>query len=94
MWGTGSPDEGTLAARFNALHPDLRVHNHGESGYVSRQNLARLQSLVNEGEAMDLVIFYDGYNDGSSPSSSPEPTSWPATNIDASTAVESFRSRS
>lgn len=63
LWGTGSGNEDTLPAHFNALFPELRVHNHGESGYVSRQNLERLQSLSNEGEAMDLVVFYDGYND-------------------------------
>ena len=63
MWGTGSADHETIPAYFNALHPDLRVFNHGQTGYVSRQNLARLVNLVNEGEAMDVVVFYDGYND-------------------------------
>ena len=63
MWGTGAADDETIPAQFNALHPDLRVYNHGQTGYVTRQNLARLINLVNEGEPMDLVVFYDGYND-------------------------------
>ena len=62
-WGSGEDDEGTLPARFNALYPDYKVHNHGESGFYSRPELARLINLVNQGEAMDLVVFYDGGND-------------------------------
>ena len=63
MWGSGVSDEGTIPARFNALFPDYKVHNHGESGFYSRPELARLVNLVNRGEATDLVIFYDGGND-------------------------------
>ncbi|MFP8875335.1 MAG: hypothetical protein VCB99_00190 [Myxococcota bacterium] len=62
-WGSGEDDEGTLPARFNALYPDYKVHNHGESGFYSRPELARLTNLVNQGAAMDLVVFYDGGND-------------------------------
>ena len=62
-WGKGTDDEGTLPARFNALYPDYKVHNHGESGFYSRPELARLVNLINQGEEMDLVIFYDGGND-------------------------------
>ena len=63
MWGSGVDDENTIPACFNALHPDWAVFNHGESGFVSRQALARLINLVTQGEPMDLVIFYDGCND-------------------------------
>lgn len=63
MWGSGVSDEGTIPARFNALFPDYKVHNHGESGFYSRPELARLVNLVNLGEPTDLVIFYDGGND-------------------------------
>ena len=62
-WGSGVDDEGTLPARFNALYPEYKVHNHGESGFFSRPELARLVNLANQGEPMDLVIFYDGGND-------------------------------
>ena len=63
MWGTGVDDYNTIPAHFNALHPDYRVSNHAQSGFVSRQGLARLINLVNQNSPMDLVVFYDGCND-------------------------------
>jgi len=66
MWGTGVDDQNTIPAHFNELHPDYRVYNHGQSGFVSRQELARLINLVNQKFPMDLVIFYDGCNDAHS----------------------------
>jgi len=63
MWGTGVADDQTIPAIFNALNPSWHVHNHGQSSYVSRQELAALANLVSRGEPMDLVVFYDGYND-------------------------------
>jgi hypothetical protein len=63
MWGSGVDDQNTIPAHFNSLHPAFAVDNHGESGYVSRQALARLTELVGQDEPMDLVIFYDGCND-------------------------------
>jgi hypothetical protein len=63
MWGTGVDDLNTIPAHFNALHQDYRVFNHGESGFVSRQEVARLINLVNQNSPMDVVVFYDGCND-------------------------------
>lgn len=63
MWGSGVADDETIPASFNHLHPDYRVHNHGESGYTSRQSLDKLINLVNQNAPMDLVVFYDGNND-------------------------------
>jgi len=65
-WGSGVDNQGTFPARFNARYPDFEVHNHGESGFNSRQEVARLVNLVNQGAPMDLVVFYDGANDASS----------------------------
>jgi hypothetical protein len=62
-WGTGVDDDHTIPALFNALHPDWTVVNHGESGYFSRQELESLINTVHLGEPVDLVVFYDGYND-------------------------------
>jgi lysophospholipase L1-like esterase len=62
-WGSGVDDQNTIPAHFNALHPNYQVHNHGEAGFVSRQELARLVNLVNQNAPMDLVVFYDGCND-------------------------------
>ena len=63
MWGSGVDDLNTIPAHFNALHQDSRVYNHGEAGFVSRQEVARLINLVNQNSPMDVVIFYDGCND-------------------------------
>lgn len=63
IWGTGADDNETIPAYFRALEAGTEVHNHGESGFVSRQNLDRLISLSNSGAKMDWVVFYDGFND-------------------------------
>jgi hypothetical protein len=63
MWGSGVADDETIPAAFNRLHPELRVVNHGESGFTSRQSVSQLVNLVNEAAPMDLVVFYDGNND-------------------------------
>ena len=63
MWGSGVDDHNTIPAHFNALFQDSRAYNHGESGFVSRQGVARLVNLVNQEAPMDAVIFYDGCND-------------------------------
>ena len=63
MWGTGSDDDHTIPALFEAMNPDYRAYNHGETGFTSRQNLARLINLLNQDARWDLVVFYDGGND-------------------------------
>jgi len=63
MWGTGAPDQGTIPALFHELNPQYSVHNHGESGYSSRQSLDRLVTLASQDAPMDLVIFYEGVNE-------------------------------
>lgn len=63
LWGTGANNQGTIPAIFNSMLTDYRVLNHGESGFVSRQGLARLINLANQKKPLDLVIFYDGAND-------------------------------
>ena len=63
MWGSGVDDHNTIPAHFNALHQDYRAYNHGQSGFVSRQGLARLVNLVNQKSPMDVIVFYDGCND-------------------------------
>lgn len=63
MWGSGVDDQNTIPAHFNALHQDYRAYNHGQSGFVSRQGLARLVNLVNQKSPMDVIVFYDGCND-------------------------------
>ena len=40
-----------------------RTVNNGQSGFVSRQNLAALLDVIDRGEALDLAVFYDGVNE-------------------------------
>ena len=63
MWGTGVDDSGTIPYFYNNRNKNEVVLNHGESGFVSRQNLARLINIVNQNEKVSKVIFYDGWND-------------------------------
>ncbi len=63
MWGTGVDDQSTIPSLFNQLHPDYRVYNHAQSGFVSRQELAGLINLTNQNHPIDVVVFYDGCND-------------------------------
>lgn len=63
MWGTGVDDLGTIPSFYQQKNPNHLSLNHGESGFVSRQNLARLINLVNQDIDIDRVVFYDGFND-------------------------------
>jgi hypothetical protein len=68
MWGTGSPEWGTipayLQADFTALrHGPVCVINFGESAFVSTQGVIQLILELQSGNVPELVIFYDGVND-------------------------------
>jgi hypothetical protein len=63
MWGEGSDDHHTIPALFNALNPGVKVYNHGQLAYNTRQELDNLISVYAKNEKTDLVIFYDGVND-------------------------------
>ncbi|PWT81672.1 MAG: hypothetical protein C5B57_10015 [Blastocatellia bacterium] len=68
VWGTGSPDWGTLPAY---LQTELQrtsgksacVVNYGESAYVSTQSVLQLLLQLQSGNVPDLVISYEGPND-------------------------------
>ena len=64
MWGEGSDDQHTIPSLYAGFSKDTVV-NHAQLAYNSRQNLDALISLINEGDSLDLVIFYDGVNDAS-----------------------------
>jgi lysophospholipase L1-like esterase len=65
LWGTGAPDSMTIPSYLqNLLGDDYSVHNFGESGYVSAQELNYLLYQLSNGDIPDVVIFYDGVNDG------------------------------
>lgn len=63
MWGEGSDDHHTIPALFNELNPGVKVYNHGQLAYNTRQELDNLISVYARNEKTDLVIFYDGVND-------------------------------
>jgi lysophospholipase L1-like esterase len=67
MWGTGSPDWGTIPAYLQAGLQKLRpgpvcVVNYGETAYVSTQSVILLLMQLQSGNVPDLVLFYDGPN--------------------------------
>lgn len=63
MWGEGSDDQHTIPALFNALNANVKVYNHGQLAYNTRQELDALISIYEKGGKTDVVIFYDGVND-------------------------------
>lgn len=65
MWGTGAPDDGTIPAYLQSmLGEDYDVVNYGETAYVSAQELNYLLYQLALGNVPDVVVFYDGVNDG------------------------------
>jgi lysophospholipase L1-like esterase len=68
MWGTGSPDWGTIPAYLQAGLEELTgmpvgVVNFGESAYVSTQGVIELIRQLESGNVPDLVLFYGSAND-------------------------------
>ena len=65
VFGEGSPDNGTIPAHLQAiLGTEYEVLNMGEVAYTSTQELNYLLEYLSNGERPDIVIFYDGVNDG------------------------------
>jgi len=63
VWGTGVDDNNTIPAKLDELTDRYEITNYAETGWTSRQSLAQLINLMNEGKAPDIVIFYDGPNE-------------------------------
>lgn len=67
LWGTGATDAGTIPSfvskKLNDKGIAVEVHNFGETGYASTQNVVMLIRLLQAGKQPDMVIFYDGVND-------------------------------
>jgi lysophospholipase L1-like esterase len=68
LWGTGARDAFTIPAILgNVLRErgiSNRVVNFAESGYVSSQEVIACILELRRGNVPDVVIFYDGINDG------------------------------
>ena len=63
MWGTGSPNWGTIPAHLQKGLEKLRqgpvcVTNFAESAYVSMQGVMMLLMQLRSGNVPDVVLFY------------------------------------
>ena len=63
MWGTGSPNWGTIPAHLQKGLEKLRpgpvcVTNYAESAHVSMQNVITLLTQLRSGNVPDVVLFY------------------------------------
>ena len=63
MWGTGSPNWGTIPAHLQKGLEKLRpgpvcVTNYAESAHVSMQNVISLLTQLRSGNVPDVVLFY------------------------------------
>jgi hypothetical protein len=63
MWGTGSPDWGTIPANLQRDLAKMRqgpvcVMNFAESAYISTQDVIMLHLQLRSGNVPDLVLFY------------------------------------
>jgi lysophospholipase L1-like esterase len=63
MWGTGSPNWGTIPAHVQKGLEKLRpgpvcVTNYAESAHVSMQNVITLLTQLRSGNVPDVVLFY------------------------------------
>lgn len=67
MWGTGASDEETIPSFLsNELCKNdipVEVTNFAENGYLSTQEMIKLELELRDGNYPDIVIFYDGVND-------------------------------
>jgi hypothetical protein len=63
MWGTGAWDAETIPAYAVKQMPGIGAVNHGQSGFVSRQELNALFNLLNSETPVNGIVFYDGVND-------------------------------
>ncbi|MFA5876401.1 MAG: hypothetical protein WC901_06965 [Candidatus Margulisiibacteriota bacterium] len=65
MWGTGSNDENTIPALFaKNAQGDYRTVNLGETAYNAFQGYLFLKLQIINGLSPDIVVSYDGVNDG------------------------------
>jgi hypothetical protein len=68
MWGTGSPDWGTIPSHLQTGITQLKngpicVVNFGESGYMSTQSVIELMLQLQLGNIPDVTLFFDGVAD-------------------------------
>lgn len=62
MWGRGVKDDKTIPSIYNQV-TGQGVFNFGESGWISKQSLIQLISVLGDGHKPNNVFFYDGVNE-------------------------------
>jgi lysophospholipase L1-like esterase len=67
IWGPAVRDDYTIPSHLSKLLAGAglcaEVTNHGETGYVSTQELILLMRALQKGDVPDLVVLYDGVNE-------------------------------
>lgn len=67
MWGEGSRDTYTIPSQTARLLDNAQipayVENYGQTGYVSTQDLLLFQFQLMRGNAPEIAVFYQGFND-------------------------------
>jgi lysophospholipase L1-like esterase len=67
VWGVGARDAETipshLARLLRGAGRSVEVRNFGEGGYVSTQSLILFLRRLELGDAPDVAVFYEGFND-------------------------------
>ncbi len=61
-WGYGVKDDLTFASLF-AQKYNIKTYNYAQIGWNSSQSLIELTRLISRNEKLDIVIFFEGYND-------------------------------
>lgn len=65
LWGLGTKDEHTIPSFVQSfMGQGYKVTNYGQPGFVATQELNLLLQQLALGNIPDVVIFYDGVNDG------------------------------
>ncbi len=70
MFCADTPDDWTissrLAAKLKEAYPNKKfvIQNYGLPGFVNDQEAVLLSKLLMQGKRPDVVIFYDGFNEG------------------------------
>ncbi len=67
VWGEGARDAYTIAGHIARLLAEngtpQQVINYGQTGYVSTQDMILFQMQLAQGQAPDIAVFYQGFND-------------------------------
>ena len=61
-WGFGTKDDLTFASLFSNKF-GIKTYNYAQGAWDSSQNLIELTRLISRNKKLDIVIFFEGFND-------------------------------